>query len=69
VNHTGLKIIVVAGVMLLGVWGSLAQEAGKRLTDAEQKEFNTLSGQLSDPARSPKTKQEAAELLLAKQYP
>ncbi|MDP6637194.1 MAG: HEAT repeat domain-containing protein [Phycisphaerae bacterium] len=47
----------------------LAQNAAKRLTDAEQKEFNTLSGQLSDPARSPKTKLEAAELLLAKQYP
>ena len=37
--------------------------------DAQQKEFNTLSGQLSDPSRSPKTKLEAAELLLAKEYP
>ena len=56
--------------MLLGVDASLPQpKVLKRLTDAEQKEFNTLSGQLSDPARSPKTKLEAAELLLAKKYP
>ena len=56
--------------MLLGAGVSPAQtKAAKRLTDAEQKEFNTLSGQLSDPSRSPKTKLEAAELLLAKQYP
>ena len=69
-NRTGLRTIVVAAVVLLGAGVSPAQtKAAKRLTDAEQKEFNTLSGQLSDPSRSPKTKLEAAELLLAKQYP
>ena len=69
-NCTGLRTIVIAVVMLLGVDASLPQpKVLKRLTDAEQKEFNTLSGQLSDPARSPKTKLEAAELLLAKKYP
>jgi HEAT repeat protein len=55
--------------MLFGVGVSLSQNETKRLTPAEQKEFNTLSGQLSDPARSAKTKLEAAELLLDKQYP
>ena len=69
VNHTGLRTIVVVGIMLFGVSVSTSQNAAKRLTPAEQKEFNTLSGQLSDPARSPKTKLEAAELLLAKPYP
>jgi HEAT repeat protein len=69
VNHTGLRIIIVAVVVFFGVSVSLAQKASKRLTDAEQKEFNTLSGQLSDPSRSPKTKLEAAELLLVKKYP
>ncbi|MBL7219702.1 MAG: HEAT repeat domain-containing protein [Phycisphaerae bacterium] len=65
-----MRTIVIAVVMLLGVDASLPQpKVLKRLTDAEQKEFNTLSGQLSDPARSPKTKLEAAELLLAKKYP
>jgi len=60
----------VAAVVLFGAGVSLAQsKTVKRLTDAEQKEFNTLTGQLSDPSRSPKTKLEAAELLLAKQYP
>ena len=69
-NHTGLRAIIVAVVVLLGAGVSPAQtKAAKRLTDAEQKEFNTLTGQLSDPSRSPKTKLEAAELLLAKQYP
>jgi HEAT repeat protein len=68
VNHTGLRIIVVAGLMLLGLGVSVAQPVVK-LTPAEQKEFNTLSGQLSDPSRSTKTKLEAAELLLAKKYP
>ena len=59
----------MAVVVLFGAGASLAQtKAVKRLTDAEQKEFNTLTGQLSDPSRSPKTKLEAAELLLAKQY-
>jgi len=56
--------------VLFGAGISPAQtKAAKRLTDAEQKEFNTLTGQLSDPSRSPKTKLEAAELLLAKKYP
>jgi len=41
----------------------------KRLTDAQQKELATLTGQLSDPSRSAKTKLEAAEMLLAKGYP
>ena len=69
-NHTGLRTIVVAAVVLFGAGVSPAQpKAAKRLTDAEQKEFNTLAGQLSDTSRSPKTKLEAAELLLAKQYP
>ena len=69
-NHTGLRTIIVAAVVLIGVDFSLAQKkAVKRLTDPEQKEFNTLTGQLSDPSRSPKTKLEAAELLLVKQYP
>ena len=70
VNHTGLRIVVVSTVVLLGaVLSHAADAAARRLTDAEQKEFNTLSGQLSDPARSAKTKLEAAELLMAKQYP
>jgi HEAT repeat protein len=70
VNHTGLRTIVVAVVVLLGAGVSPAQpKAAKRLTDAQQKEFNTLTGQLSDSSRSPKTKLEAAELLLVKQYP
>jgi len=70
VNHTGFRTIVIVGVMLLAVGVSLSQNgAAKRLTPVELKEFNTLSGQLSDPARSPKTKLEAAELLLAKEYP
>ncbi|MDP6545528.1 MAG: HEAT repeat domain-containing protein [Phycisphaerae bacterium] len=69
-NHTGLRTIVVAVVVLFGACISLTQtKTAKRLTDVEQKEFNTLTGQLSDPSRSPKTKLEAAELLLAKQYP
>ena len=69
-NHTGLRTIVIAAAVLIGAVVSLAQpKPAKRLTDAEQKEFNTLTGQLSDPSRSPKTKLEAAELLLAKQYP
>jgi len=61
-------MVVVAGVVLLGAVVSQGQVAAK-LTPAEQKEFTTLSGQLSDPARSAKTKLEAAELLLAKPYP
>ena|GEM_PF-1251538 len=69
-NHTGLKTIIVAVVVFFGAGVSPGQiKSAKRLTDAEQKEFNTLTGQLSDPSRSPKTKLEAAELLLAKQYP
>ncbi|MBT3201319.1 MAG: hypothetical protein HN350_15570 [Phycisphaerales bacterium] len=67
-NHTGLRIVVVTSILLFGV-GVCSAQTTVKLTPAEQREFNTLSGQLSDPARSTKTKLEAAELLLAKSYP
>lgn len=55
-------------MILLASGLSMAADASS-LTPAQQKELNTLSGQLLDPGRSGKTKLEAAELLLTKSYP
>jgi len=53
----------------MGFAVSRSAPQAKGLTDAQQKELATLTGQLSDPSRSSKTKLEAAEMLLAKGHP
>ncbi len=46
-----------------------AQDAPEPLTPAQRMELDTLAGQLGDPDRSLKTRIEAAELLLTRDYP
>ena len=43
--------------------------APRPLTPAQERDLKTFAAQLADPARSAKTKLEAAELLLARDYP
>lgn len=66
VRRTFLAFIVVLGFAL----ASCAPQGGVRvLAPAQQLDLKTLTGQLSDPGRSSKTKLEAAELLLNRPYP
>jgi len=66
-----LRSTILAGVVpLLSVLGACGQQpAPPPLTQAQKLELDTLTGQLSDPARSAKTKLEAAGLLLNRPYP
>lgn len=48
---------------------AFARNVKAALTPEQELELRTLSGQLADPKRSPKTKLEAAELLLTRPYP
>ncbi|MCK4601904.1 MAG: HEAT repeat domain-containing protein, partial [Phycisphaerae bacterium] len=54
-----------------GLWAvsGCGRAATRDLTPRQQMELTTLAGQLADPARSAKTKLEAAELLLTSSYP
>ena len=52
----------------LAVCAGLASTAGA-LTPEQELELKMFTGQLADPARSAKTKAEAAELLLTRSYP
>lgn len=57
------------GVAILPAVSLMAAAATKPLTAEQQLELKTLTGQLSDPSRSAKTKAEAAALLLTRSYP
>jgi HEAT repeat protein len=46
-----------------------AQSSAPALTPAQDLELKTLAGQIADPERAYKTKIEAAELLLSREYP
>lgn len=58
-------------VLLLGssVCACAQNAAPARLTGSQRMELELLGGQLADPERSAKTKVEAAELLLTREYP
>ncbi|HOD84798.1 MAG TPA: hypothetical protein PKG77_25560, partial [Phycisphaerae bacterium] len=53
----------------LGPAATRAQVSAPALSVAQQTELKNSVGQLADPTRSPKTKLEAAELLLTRTYP
>ena len=58
--------VLGAAVMLAGC--AVGPDEGA-LTPDQRTELKTLSTQLEDPSRSPKTKREAATLLLTRPYP
>ena len=58
--------VILWGVGVLAGWVCAQAPA---LTAEQEMELKLLSGQLADPARSAKTKIEAAELLLTRSYP
>jgi HEAT repeat protein len=70
ISSAVLAAILAAGVLASGNRG-LAQSAPttKGLSEAEALELKTLTGQLADTQRQPKTRIEAAELLLSRDYP
>jgi len=59
--------------LTVGLWlpvgEALGPAAAQGLTAEQELELKMFTGQLADPARSAKTKAEAAELLLARRYP
>ncbi len=59
---------LAAGLWLL-VGEALGPAAAQGLTPEQELELKMFTGQLADPARSAKTKAEAAELLLTRGYP
>ena len=62
--------LILVGVAACLVTGPLTgQTVDHPLTDAQRLELKTYTGQLADPARSAKTKSEAASLLLTRTYP
>ncbi len=62
------RISLVLGVCSLAVSAACAADKARALTSAEELELKTLTGQLADPARSAKTRREAAALLLTRPY-
>ena len=65
-----LRIAVAVIVCLVAAGGLCAQTAPMpELTEAEQTDLRLLTGQLADPARVAKTKLEAAQQLLKRNYP
>ena len=66
---TGIENAIRRGVR----WGLILALASpviaRPLTPGEELELKNFTSQLADPARSAKTKMEAAELLLTRQYP
>jgi len=61
---------IVATVILCLLWAEAScAESAPPLTDAEQTDLRLLSGQLADPTRVAKTKLEAAQQLLKRNYP
>jgi HEAT repeat protein len=71
-SRTSIRIsaLVLVGCLLAAAlsYGQTAP-ATKGLSSAEVLELTTFSAQLSDAARQPKTRVEAAELLLSRSYP
>ena len=64
------RTLLTATIGCILTVGSCAQgPTTKPLTQAEEVELKTLTGQLSDPQRDAKTKLEAAVLLLTRPYP
>ncbi len=64
------RTLAIVMLWLTASVASCAQNApGGTLTASQEAELGTLSGQLADPLRSPKTKIEAASMLLARPYP
>ncbi len=59
----------LCAVVAMGATACAAQVPQHPLSSAERIELDTLKAQLSDPARAPKTKREAALLLLTRSYP
>ena len=60
----------IAGLFVLALCSCVPEHARPvKLTPAQRAELETLTRQLGDPERLPKTKIEAAELLLARPYP
>jgi len=66
---TTRRIFLTAGICWIFAVGACTKSPTEGLTAAQRKELETLTGQLTEPARSAKTKQEAAELLLTRSYP
>lgn len=67
--RTVRQISLVFVVCGLGALHACGAAYSRPLTPAEEMELRTLTGQLADPARSAKTKLEAASLLLTRPYP
>jgi len=61
---------ILATIIVCLLWGqALCAESPSPLTDAEETDFRLLTGQLADPARVAKTKLEAAQQLIKRNYP
>jgi HEAT repeat protein len=61
--------LVVLGIIIAEQISYAQTPEKKEISPAEQMLFDIWTGQLTDPSRSGKTKQEAAEGLLTRQYP
>lgn len=61
--------LVLLASIALGPVACAADGDGPALAEAQRIELQTLGNQLTDPSRTPKTKREAATLLLTRSYP
>ncbi len=68
-NRIGLAIATVSILLGLSVCAVAQPAADHELTRAQEMELELFQAQLLDPARSHKTKRDAAALLLSREYP